>query len=273
MAGPTLTQRVEILEQTVAELALLPARMSAVELQIVQLRDELHAGFSAVRQEMAVMRDDLRYRAEEHGRIVARRDSRRDSLGDEETRRYMRVLHEDVTPASPRSATPAASDPLRLCALRPLLPLRPRRYFLGNSNTYIPMPVVRVLDLRRDCARHLAWAAAAEPGRDRDVLPPVDGERHRDPCTDVPRRVCHSDCRSSRRAPGSSDRVTDERTPPLIDSPRVRDDARCSYLQTSFIDSRRRRRACQVPFVARHLDKGRRRRYHRRPRGVRPCGR
>ena len=92
MAGPTLTQRVEILEQTVAELASLPARMSAVELQIVQLRDELHAGFSAVRQEMAVMRDDLRTELKSTAESL-RADIRE---GDEETRRYMRVLHEDV---------------------------------------------------------------------------------------------------------------------------------------------------------------------------------
>jgi len=92
MAGPTLTQRVEILEQTVAELASLPARMAAVELQIVQLRDEMQVGFSAVRQEMAVMRDDLRTELKSTAESL-RADIRE---GDEETRRYMRVLHEDV---------------------------------------------------------------------------------------------------------------------------------------------------------------------------------
>lgn len=48
----------------------LPARMNALELQILQLREEMHSGFSALRQ-------DIRE-------------------GDEETRRFMRVLHEDV---------------------------------------------------------------------------------------------------------------------------------------------------------------------------------
>ena len=92
MAGPTLTQRVEILEQTVAELASLPSRMTAVELQIVRLRDEMHAGFSAVRPELAVMRDDLRTE------LKSTAESLRAEIrsGDEETRRYMRVLHEDV---------------------------------------------------------------------------------------------------------------------------------------------------------------------------------
>ena len=52
----------------------LPARVSAVELQIVQLRQDISVGFSA-------LRDDLR------AEIRA---------GDEETRRFMRVLHEDV---------------------------------------------------------------------------------------------------------------------------------------------------------------------------------
>jgi len=106
MAGPTLTQRVEILDQTVAELALLPARMAAVELQIVQLRDEMQVGFSAVRQEMAVMADDLR--TELHRGLHGIRgeldglDGEFDGLraeiraGDEETRRYMRVLYEDL---------------------------------------------------------------------------------------------------------------------------------------------------------------------------------
>jgi hypothetical protein len=79
-----------------------------VELQIVQLRDELHAGFSAVRQEMAVMRDDLRSELKStavslHAEIRAEIRS-----GDEETRRYMRVLHEDII-----TRIAALSDPRR----------------------------------------------------------------------------------------------------------------------------------------------------------------
>ena len=60
MTEPTLTERVTILEQKVNEFASLPSRVAGVELQIVQLRDEMQGGFSAVRQEMAVLRDDLR---------------------------------------------------------------------------------------------------------------------------------------------------------------------------------------------------------------------
>jgi len=60
MTQPTLTERVTILEQKVNEFASLPSRVAGVELQIVQLRGEMQGGFSAVRQEMAVMRDDLR---------------------------------------------------------------------------------------------------------------------------------------------------------------------------------------------------------------------
>jgi len=70
MNEPSLYDRVQILEETVKDLAMLPTRVEALELQIVQLREEMRGEFSAVRQEI--------------------RD------GDEETRRYMRVLHEEV---------------------------------------------------------------------------------------------------------------------------------------------------------------------------------
>ena len=70
MTDPTLADRVRILEQRVEDLTTIPARVASVELQIVQLRDEMRLGFSAVRQEIRE--------------------------GDQETRRYMRVLHEDV---------------------------------------------------------------------------------------------------------------------------------------------------------------------------------
>ena len=70
MSEPFLTERVEILEKKVEALETLPARVTAVELQIVQLREEMRGDFLAVRA-------DIR-------------------AGDEETRRYMRVLHEEV---------------------------------------------------------------------------------------------------------------------------------------------------------------------------------
>jgi hypothetical protein len=77
MNEPSLNDRVQILEETVKEPAVLPTRVEALELQIEQLREEMRGEFSAVRQEI--------------------RD------GDEETRRYMRVLHEEVLA---RIATP-----------------------------------------------------------------------------------------------------------------------------------------------------------------------
>ena len=92
MTEPTLTDRVTILERKVEDLASLPARMAAVELQIVQLRDEMRSEFSAVREEIATVRIDLR--AEIQSTAKSLRAEIRE--GDEETRRYMRVLHEDV---------------------------------------------------------------------------------------------------------------------------------------------------------------------------------
>jgi len=58
-----LERRVEILEQ-------LPERVTALASQIVHLRDEMRAEFSATRAEARA--------------------------GDEETRRFMRVLYEDL---------------------------------------------------------------------------------------------------------------------------------------------------------------------------------
>ena len=85
--------RVEILEQKVEQLETLPARMAAVELQILQLRDEMRSEFSAVRRELTGL-----FRAELHTNIDSLRAEIRAEIrqGDEETRRYMRVLHEDV---------------------------------------------------------------------------------------------------------------------------------------------------------------------------------
>jgi hypothetical protein len=70
MQQRSMIERIEILERKVEVLETLPERVTAVELQLVQLRDEMHAEFSATRAEMRT--------------------------GDEETRRYMRILHEDV---------------------------------------------------------------------------------------------------------------------------------------------------------------------------------
>ena len=80
------------------ELAGLPDRMAALELQIVQFRADFRAEFSAFRQEMATKADLEQLRTEMRE-------------GDEETRRLMRVLHEEVLSAdsAPRGGSPGAS--------------------------------------------------------------------------------------------------------------------------------------------------------------------
>ena len=122
----SISERVGILERNVETLETLPARLTAVELQIAQLRDGMREEFSAtraeLRAEMRGFRDELRaeiraaneslgaeLRAEirigdETLGTTLRAEMRgvRDQLraeiraGDEETRRYMRVLHEEV---------------------------------------------------------------------------------------------------------------------------------------------------------------------------------
>jgi wyosine [tRNA(Phe)-imidazoG37] synthetase (radical SAM superfamily) len=111
MPKHTLTERVEVLEQKVEVLETLPARVEAVELQIVQLRTEMRSGFSDVRQEMAAMaaglREEIRagdeaLRTELTREIRKSEEGLRTELimeirkGDEDTRRYMRMLHEEV---------------------------------------------------------------------------------------------------------------------------------------------------------------------------------
>ena len=73
----------------------LPDRVASVELQIVQLRDEMHDAFSAMRLElrgeMRAIRDELR--AEIHG---IRDDLRLEiQAGNQETRTFMRMLYEN----------------------------------------------------------------------------------------------------------------------------------------------------------------------------------
>lgn len=86
----------EILEQKEERLETLPARVAAVEWQILQLRDEMRTGFSAIGQEMAVMRADLRTELKSTAESLHAEIRAEIRSGNEETRRYMRVLHEDV---------------------------------------------------------------------------------------------------------------------------------------------------------------------------------
>ena len=94
MAARSLKDRVEVLEQKVEDLQVLPARVAAVEEQILQLRGEMHDGFSAIDHRFEAI--DRRFEAIDL-RFEAI-DRRFDGLDEriEETQRYMRVLHEEV---------------------------------------------------------------------------------------------------------------------------------------------------------------------------------
>jgi hypothetical protein len=110
MPDPSWIRRIEILEQKVEGLEVLPARMTTLGSQILQLGDDMRAEFSAIRQEMATAISRLeerissgdeetrRYAGALHQDLIERLSvlEERMTSGDEETRRYMRVLHEDV---------------------------------------------------------------------------------------------------------------------------------------------------------------------------------
>ena len=114
MPPQTIENRVDRLEERVAELEKLPERVTAIESQIVQLRTEMRVEFSAVREEIRAGDDQTRHvlgeRIEDTRRTLGEQivETRR-VLGEqiletsrvlddriEESRRYMRVLHEDV---------------------------------------------------------------------------------------------------------------------------------------------------------------------------------
>ncbi|MEQ1759436.1 MAG: hypothetical protein ABL986_14035 [Vicinamibacterales bacterium] len=99
MPDRSIVERAEILEQRVELLERLPDRVAAVESQLVQLRLEMRDGFSDIRSEMSAMGGGLRADMEAMGaslRADMQAIGARVDAGDEETRRYMRVLHEDV---------------------------------------------------------------------------------------------------------------------------------------------------------------------------------
>jgi uncharacterized protein YPO0396 len=81
MPPQPIDSRVDGLERSVTELEKLPERVTAIGSQIVQLRTEMRAEFSAVREE-------IRAGDEETRRVLGERI--------DETNRHMRVLHEDV---------------------------------------------------------------------------------------------------------------------------------------------------------------------------------
>jgi hypothetical protein len=99
MPPQTLATKVESLERRMANLETLPDRMDRLESQIVQLRTEMREEFSAIRGEVNGFRDETRgefeaVRAEIRVAAATLREEIR--AGDEESRHFMRVLHEEV---------------------------------------------------------------------------------------------------------------------------------------------------------------------------------
>jgi hypothetical protein len=85
MAEKSLEERVNMLERGVEILEQLPDRVTALEVQIVELRGEMRAEFSATRAETR--------EGDERVILTLRQEIR---AGDEETRRFMRILYEDL---------------------------------------------------------------------------------------------------------------------------------------------------------------------------------
>ena len=100
MAQGSLEERAEMLDRRVEILEQLPERVTALEVQIVLLRDEMRAEFSATRAEarlgdervIQTLREETRAGDEETRRSL--REAIR--AGDEETRGFMRILYEDL---------------------------------------------------------------------------------------------------------------------------------------------------------------------------------
>ena len=84
MTAQTLATRVDSLEERVTRLEELPARVDALASQVLQLRDEMHAEFSATRGEIRT--------GDEETRRTLREEIR---TGLAEVMRHARVLHED----------------------------------------------------------------------------------------------------------------------------------------------------------------------------------
>ena len=89
MPNKSLEERMDNLERRVEVLEQLPDRVTALETQIVLLRDEMRSEFSATRQEL---REEIRAGDEETRRELTKQ------MHDlfEASERHMRVLHEDL---------------------------------------------------------------------------------------------------------------------------------------------------------------------------------
>jgi hypothetical protein len=115
MPARSLAERVEILEQKVGDLQTLPARVGALESHILQLRSEMHDGFSAIllrldghdQRFVSVDQrfDQIDQRFDQIDQRFDQIDQRFDQIDQrfdqidvrfEETHRFMRVLHEEI---------------------------------------------------------------------------------------------------------------------------------------------------------------------------------
>ena len=115
MAEKSLEERLNMLERGGEILEQLPDRVTALEVQIVELRGEMRAEFSATRAEarerdervLQTLREEIRagderviqtlrqeiHAGDEHVVQTLRQEIR---AGDEETRRFMRILYENL---------------------------------------------------------------------------------------------------------------------------------------------------------------------------------
>ena len=99
MARPPLERRVSILEEKVEHLEQLPARIDAIELQIVQLRAEMRGEFLALRQEIIGGDEETRGEMRTGFEVVRKEFGtvRKEIVaGDDETRREMRAGFESL---------------------------------------------------------------------------------------------------------------------------------------------------------------------------------
>ena len=88
MSARTLEERVEHLERKVDSLETLPARVTALEVQISEFRAEVRGEFSATRTSIDETRAEMR---DLEGRLRQEMHA-----SDDETRAQMRMLHEDM---------------------------------------------------------------------------------------------------------------------------------------------------------------------------------
>ena len=106
MERRNLGSRVETLEKTVSELETLPAQVEALTLRVGSLEGQFLQFRSETRGEFSALRDEMRAGfARVDGELVSVRDEMRAGFGeirkaieqgDEESRGFMRVLHEDL---------------------------------------------------------------------------------------------------------------------------------------------------------------------------------